>query len=169
MRDAATKPSSLRRSAFGLIAAFILLALILICVAARTGKFCFKRKEEPVEMKEVASFGTGTDPVAMSSSSAEAQFGPQKPSRYGAAAVDGDLTQPFLYDDPDQLRRYAKDETRAFNDEGIGSQAGSLPSLNADPTEWDWKDTLQVLGPKFSHLADFVRGDVSETSDEPGV
>ncbi len=42
------------------------------------------------------------------------------------------------------IAAFAPDETRAYKDEGIGSVAGSLHSLDTEVSEKDWKETLQV-------------------------
>ncbi len=106
-----------------------------------------------------------TEPVGVADSGNAAAFGPAKPSR---TWVEPDGAEPLLQGAVDQgaIAAFAPDETRNYNDEGIGSVAGSLQSLDTDADEKDWKETLQVLGPKFSQLADYVRGGDEDEEDE---
>lgn len=72
----------------------------------------------------------------------------------------------YVEDEPTVLPGFAADDTKAYVDEGSGSRAGSLQSLNTDVQEKDWRDTVKVLGPKFEAFADFVRDtEAHENSD----
>ncbi len=133
------------------VACLILLAVILLFVAFRTGKLCFTQPA-PVYVIDESKPEQGhidiqTDPVAVSDSGNNATFGPAKPNRLWQ---EKDLKQGFNEDSvllPQSVQQpstYAPDETKAYNDEGIGSVAGSLQSLNTDADDKDWKDTLQV-------------------------
>lgn len=153
------------------IAAFILLAIILCCVCWRNGKYCFaKEPEEPQmfyeEKPEQGEMQVQTENPMSAEAGSLAPWGPAKPQRnYNNELLLGQPA-PKLQEEAELPNAFAKDETRGYGDEGLGSDAGSIPDLNVDVTERDWKDTVQVLGPKFSMFADYVRGEGNGDSDE---
>ena len=53
--------------------------------------------------------------------------------------------------------QFAPDETRAYDDEGIGSPAGSMHSLDTDADDKDWKETRQVR-PFLEYLKKITMG-----------
>ena len=163
----------------GIVGGLLLLLLILILVGAafRAGWLCFAPTPVPVVYTEKAKAETNeadiqTDARGTADSGNHAAFGPSKPGR-GLQAYDqfqgiGDEPKAPEYAPLiGGASAFAQDGTKAYDDEGIGSRAGSLPSLNRSSIdERDWKDTLQVLGPKFSKLADYMRGEHDEDDEE---
>ena len=163
----------------GIVGVLVLLLLILILLGAafRAGWLCFAPTPVPVVYTEKAKAETNeadiqTDAKGTADSGNHAAFGPSKPGR-GLQAYDqlqgiGDEPRAPEYAPLiGGASAFAQDGTKAYDDEGIGSRAGSLPSLNRSSIdERDWKDTLQVLGPKFSKLADYMRGEHEEEDEE---
>ncbi len=141
------------------VACFILLIVILLCVAFRTGKLCFnERPEKKVPKSEteiqteapvITTAGVGTD------------FGPEKPERtFGSR----DVLEPFL-DEDENKENFADDEIKHYEDEGTGSRAGSIESLDTAADKKDWTETLHTLGPKFSGMTDYLRGKVDDAEE----
>ena len=50
----------------------------------------------------------------------------------------------YVFSSQGAIAAFAPDETRNYTDEGIGSVAGSLQSLDTEADDKDWKETLQV-------------------------
>ncbi len=155
----------------------ILLILILVGAAFRNGWLCFAVAPIPVVYEESKKAPTNeadiqTDQTATAETGNHAAFGPSKPFRLydqmQGGSIDDDPPAPEFQPLVSGPNQFATDGTKAYDDEGIGSRAGSLPSLTnrSSIDERDWKDTLQVLGPKFSKLADYMRGERDDEDDE---
>jgi hypothetical protein len=157
---------------------FLLLILILVGMAFRGGWLCFARTPLPIVYKEAEKADTHeadiqTEGMPTSDSGNNAAFGPNKPIRsYDQfQGVGDDPDAPEFHPLLDGPNAFAQDGTRAYDDEGIGSKAGSIPSLidsQSSIDERDWKDTLQVLGPKFAAMAEHMRGERDDDDDDDG-
>jgi hypothetical protein len=86
---------------------------------------------------ERASMVVQTEAATTSEAGIGAEFGPPKPGRLTTERERLLGAAMPLVDDEDQDgdNLFARDQTTAYRDEGIGSTAGSLPSLNTDVTE----------------------------------
>ncbi len=96
---------------------------------------------EEGEKPEQGHIDVQTESVVVAESGSSAAFGPRKPDR---TWMDGGEGRPLMQGEEGAIAACAPDETRAYNDEGIGSRAGSLQSLDTEASEKDWKETLQV-------------------------
>ena len=175
------------------IACFILLVLILLFVAFRTGRFCFKNATHTIIEKEVEA--ARPDQNSMET---QANFGPDKPERLGSREeIDnisgenvpliergknqGKAITVMAIDDTnkaneDEMDEQAKkleamlsdDELKQYDYEGNESICTSLSSLDTNVPDEDWRETFRALGPKFHRLADMIgdSGDESSTEDE---
>lgn len=79
----------------------------------------------------------------------------------------GDYLTDRINEEDNNSENGPEDETREFQDEGDGSSAGSISSLNSSSTgsSQDF-GYLQDLGPPFRRLADIYG---NEDHDEPSV
>ena len=175
------------------IACFILLVLILLFVAFRTGRFCFKNATHTIIEKEVEA-----PRPDQNSMECQANFGPDKPERMGSreeidnisaenvpliarGKTQGKAITVMTSNDgnngnEDEMDEQSKkleamlsdDELKKYEFEGNESICTSLSSLDTNVPDEDWKETFRAMGPKFHRLADIIgeSGDESSSTDD---
>ena len=175
------------------IACFILLLLILLFVAFRTGRFCFKNATHTIIEKEVEA--PRPDQNSMET---QANFGPDKPERMGSreeidnisgenvalitrGKIQGNATAVIVTNDvnkadENEMDEQSKkleamlsdDELKKYDYEGNESICTSLSSIDTNVPDEDWAETFRAMGPKFHRLADLIgeSGDESSTDSD---
>lgn len=157
------------------VGVFILLALILILVAWRTGRWCFRQPVQVVHVVQDAerapqgTAGVQTVTDGGNSVAVGADFGPAKPSRdkreecqpllgrEASELIINDNLEALL--DDDEIRQWTTEEPTM-------SRATSLSSINTEVSEKDWVEAFRSFGPKFADLADMAAGQYGDDEDE---